>query len=687
MLLRSGALLALFAAVVPATEISARLAQRGFVRLTDTGGAPPPQATVGGTTRDTFRLPMDGPSLVLDASPDGTVTLPQEAIPAPPSASLGWRVQTQFEVDGPQERKRTGYDLISPGEHIFPKQLQPPGKHSSRVRVTLREAVSARQEHRIKLTSLPPGARLSVACALLDDWRVEGDCGAWFSIYAVCDGNPPLLLHREEITVRGQTNARTPWREIDLSLDQFAGKDLTLLLETQDAPTTCVPNLAPPLWGDPVIYLPAPPAAPPGASVVLVSLDTVRADRLGCYGYPRPTSPRLDALAAESYLFENCLTPAPMTTPAHASALIGVSPYLHRAGVFAEGFRLTPQWPSLAELLSARGYRTAAFTEGVALAGSIGFSRGFHSYSDGPSPESHKRDIIGTTFASAAGWLGRFGHLPSLLFVHTYHAHDPYTAPAEVLAKFTDPAYTGKPCPDPKLAKTPEEKRNASDHYDAGIAHTDSEFGKFLDTLAAQGQLDDRWLIVFSDHGEEFWEHGGTGHARALYRESVHVPLIVRPPGGLAGGQCVAAPVLLTDIFATVLARTATPLPAGRDSLDVLSVGEGRPLRMGFYRGYEFPKDQQTQTKEWETFSLRTPAYTFITTANPPNAAPTEEIFAVEDTAEAKDLTKERSADLGAARTALQESRAQEDQARPAKPDAAPLSTNELEALQGLGYF
>lgn len=675
-----------------AGDFAAALAARGFALLTHGGTAPPPQFEIAGATRDVFVLPVEGPAFTVPAGAGGTLVLGAGQLPPPPPGALGWRVSMQFASDDPNKPKRTGYAYVAGDAITNAHTFTPPGTPGPTATLHTRAVFPVRATQSLDLGALPPSTQLHTDFALSNDWRAEAAHGARFVISIAVDDAVSRVVHEETITMGDQAEAVPPWRTMDLDLSAYSGHTVKLFLDTYDAAAAPTPNFAVPLWGDPVVYRtakPEVPLAPPG--VLLVSLDTVRADRLGCYGYPRGTTPHLDALAAESYLFENALTPAPMTTPAHASVLIGVSPYQHRAGVYSEGFRLTNHWAPLATLLTERGYRAAAFTEGIALAGSIGFARGFQSYSDGPSPQSHDRDIIGMTFADAAAWLARFGHLPSFLFVHTYHAHDPYTAPDRILNRFTDPAYLGRSMSQPKDAKTPEEKRNASDCYDAGLAYTDEKFGEFLQGLKDSGRLQNRWLIVFSDHGEEFWEHGSAGHARALYRESVHVPLLIRPPDGVPGGKRIADPVLITDLFATLLTITGTPVPPDRDSHDLLSLVQGkdaaREMLPGFFRGYEFPRFGQGETKEWETFCLRTPAYTYITTAPKWQEPPGEELFAPEDLGEQFDLGPTRPDLLEAARKAQREHRDVEDRQRRAPEVQPALKPNEVDALRGLGYF
>jgi arylsulfatase A-like enzyme len=690
------ALLALGAARAE-ESLAARLSENGFVPMAATFNTPPVQATVGGVTRDVFRIPASGPSFSLSVDGSGRVMIAPGQLPACAPDSLGWRIMCQFSGDA---RKRKGIEFVHRDWLDKPRQIGPPGQRTPEARIETREALSAQTTHSFQMDPLPAQARLSAHYALLDDWRTDANAGAVFSITLAIEDGAPVVLFSNDLDIGSQAVVEN-WGEIDLDLAAYAGKRATLTLSTSDLPGAPAPNLAYPLWGDVVLYTSTPPATRPGPSVILISLDTLRADRLGCYGYARPTSPNLDAFAADAILFERALSPAPMTTPAHASIFTGVSPYLHRAGIYTEGFALSTRWAPIAELLAARGYRTHAETEGIAIAGYWGFARGFQSYSDGPSPQSHVRFIVEETFENSAAWLKRFGQLPFFLFVHTYQLHDPYESPPPYLARFTDPKYDGDQMPSPLYAITPEEKQNASDRYDAGIAYTDATFGEFVAELKASGLYDTTWIIVTSDHGEEFWEHGGWGHARTLYNEVLNVPLLIRPPKGVHGGKRVSTPVLTSDLFATLLGVTGAPMPEGRDSIDLLPLAAASPAPYareaihGYFRGFEEPKPPANQSKEWEIFSVRTPAFSYIATApNPPFSGPgatpaKEELFSRDDDPkEARDLAAERQEDVAAGRAASQKARALDDAQRAAQPSPRnDLDQEQVDRLKGLGYF
>lgn len=683
---------------VAETTIADTLAQQGFVPLATRIHAVPPQVSLGGATRDVFLRPADGPTFTLPVSADGMVTLPPNALPKPRPGALGWRVSSQFIADDPDAKKRVAYDAILTAELAAARLLAPPGQNTDSAKVQSREALPANYDFTFNVGVLPPGARLSLNFAVLDDWRLPADAGAVFSVAALVPGEAPAQLYQNDADV-GSQNAGPPWNAADLDLGPFAGKDVTLLFRTRDLPGAPTPNLAFPVWGDVTLYTTARPAQPAGPGILLISLDTLRADRLGCYGYPRPTSPNIDAFAAESALFELALSPAPMTTPAHASMFLGLSPYVHRAGIYTEGFRLQRHWPMLAELLATHGYRTHAQTEGVAVAGHWGFSPGFQTYSDGPSPLGHVRMIVPETFAAAADWLDRNGHLPYFFFLHTYQLHDPYDSPAEFIKQFVDPAYTGKPMNIPGNAVTPEERADASNRYDAGIAYTDATLGELFARLRAQGRFDDSWIIITSDHGEELWEHGNWGHARTLYNESIHVPLIVRPPGGLSAPRRIATPVLTTELFATILSAANAPLPPDRDSINLLPLITSdvndypRTEVDGFYRGYEEPKRPGDPPNEWEVNGLRTQEHTYIaTTPAPPfgpEARPLEGLFSnAKDPAQRENLAPGNVESTAKAREALRALREKESAMKKAEPPAGgPAHEIDREALKGLGYF
>ncbi len=275
-----------------------------------------------------------------------------------------------------------------------------------------------------------------------------------------------------------------------------------------------------------------------GCNVVLISLDTVRADHLGAYGYKPPISPNVDALARRGVVFEQAISQSAWTLPAHGSMMTGLYP--GRLGVvhYPAKRRLPQDVPMLAEVFHKAGYATGGFTGGGFVASHFGFGRGFDVYrTAGRRFENNLSD--------AFSWLDEHRDDRFFLFLHGYNAHRPYFSLA------ADKAVAGLPETSPaerrgfciREGREPPRERELNTiikYYDAAIHHGDRQVGRFLDRLVELG-LDQRTVIlVTSDHGEEFFEHGNCDHVRFLYREVVHVPLIVYVPGLHREGQRVS---------------------------------------------------------------------------------------------------------------------------------------------------
>jgi len=316
--------------------------------------------------------------------------------------------------------------------------------------------------------------------------------------------------------------------------------------------------------------------------VVLISIDSLRADHVGAYGYERDTTPFLDALAARGVLFEHAISPCPRSLPAHMSMLTGLYPPEH--GVVDPGLRPSPAVPLLAEHLQAAGYTTAAFTGGGAVSADFGFARGFQRFDGrGTVETSDVRRVVdeGIDFVAGLDPDERF-----FLMLHTYAAHAPHDPPGEYGARFWEGAR-------PPLAVhsadsvriggaegrrvTRQEIAWREAMYDAEIRFVDDALAHFFTQLEAIG-VTDVTVIVTAGHGEEFGEHGMFGHGQ-LYHETLHVPLLVVHPG-LRGGHRVTSLVELVDVSPTVLElaglRPDTPTMSGISLLPLL-VGPDDP--------------------------------------------------------------------------------------------------------------
>lgn len=337
------------------------------------------------------------------------------------------------------------------------------------------------------------------------------------------------------------------------------------------------------------------PEAPPRPNVLLVLVDTLRAENLSLYGYPRATSPRLEALAGEAAVFLEARAQAPCTFPSANSILTGEFPQAF-LGQPDGAMGIPAERRSLPELLAARGYRTAAVSASPIVRKSPsrfnpggGFERGF---------ERFEEDCLwGNAACVNAAALRLVDELesPFFLYLHYLDPHGPYRPPADHPRRFTPPGYAGGPgvaAGDPNpLAKALEAGQSPAradlDHlealYDDEIAYFDARFGELVDALAARGKLDDTLLVLVADHGEEFFEHGHLKHCHTLFDTETRTPLLVRPPGGLPGGRRIAGEVANLDVVPTVLdylglSAQAAALPGASLRPHLAGAGEARPV-------------------------------------------------------------------------------------------------------------
>jgi len=332
--------------------------------------------------------------------------------------------------------------------------------------------------------------------------------------------------------------------------------------------------------------------------MVLIVVDTLRADHLGAYGYPRDTSPTLDGLAARGALFEAAWGAAPWTLPSIMSIMTSLYPSGHR--VENDGLKLAPNIPTLAQTFQAVGYATGGFVSHIYVTGTFGFSRGFDRFDDFnlASPEyrleAGMEPDAGRVTDAALEWLAAQENRPVLLFVHYFDPHWPYEPPDEFKALFPsdyrgdlDAGYDSISRFQDRHVDMPEDYRSfLVSRYDGEIRYVDREIGRLLEGLGRTGRAGRAWITVTSDHGEEFKEHGSVGHGRNLYEEVVHVPLVIAGPASRAaakGGRRIATPVSGIDLFPTMLDLAGVERrPPGLTGVSLapalLADGDGAPV-------------------------------------------------------------------------------------------------------------
>lgn len=312
---------------------------------------------------------------------------------------------------------------------------------------------------------------------------------------------------------------------------------------------------------------------PENPGIVLVVIDTLRADHLHAYGYNRPTSPHLDRLSDEGERYEQAYSQSPWTLPAIATMLTGRLPQIHGAGLDPDGrlFPLRAGVPTLAETLSQAGFRTGAIVNVEFCRPRSGLARGFGTYDFVAGTDSNRggRDAAGTTDA-ALKWLSGIGDEPFFLLVHYFDPHLTYDPPAPYDTMFQggEASLIGRgfgtveqlfALRRGEVTLSPAQRKSLIARYDGEIRFVDEQFGRLREGLEQAGLWDRSLVFVTSDHGEEFWEHGGFEHGHSHHREVLRIPLIARWPDGRTGIR--HGRVRQLDLAPTILSYVGLPIP------------------------------------------------------------------------------------------------------------------------------
>jgi choline-sulfatase len=395
----------------------------------------------------------------------------------------------------------------------------------------------------------------------------------------------------------------------------------------------------------------APSFRYPDAPVILISIDTLRADHLPLYGYQAGSTPNLDRLGREGIVFDDVYSHCPLTLPAHASMLTGLLPPAH--GVRDNlGFRLAPRHRTLATRFRAAGLRTGGAISAYVLRSATGIAQGFEFYEDALELQGGTESIGnlqrdgGIAVDALTRWVEAQQGARLFAFLHLYEPHSPYNPP--------------------------ERHRGHPLLYDGDVAYADELVGRFLDAMKARGLYDRAIVVVTSDHGEGLGDHGEEEHGIFLYREAVHIPLIVRLPGGARSGTRVKGMVAQADLAPTLLELAGLPADgmdgtSFRAALGASSVSGAAVYSETFYPRYHFG---------WsELFSLTEPRYRYV-------RAPRPELFDLSsDPRETKNLADERASVASAMSRALEQK-----VALGAAPKPEDVPSDVREKLQALGY-
>ncbi len=332
-----------------------------------------------------------------------------------------------------------------------------------------------------------------------------------------------------------------------------------------------------------------------GQNFLLITLDTTRADRLGCYGYKVAATPVMDELASRGVLFENAFAQVPLTLPSHCSIMTGRYPREH--GVRDNGANaLGPSHPTLAGIFKEHGYQTGAFVASFVLDSRFGLERGFDTYSDDMGETTFKTQPLewqqpaNVVTDRALAWLDGAKERPFFCWVHYYDPHQPYQPPVHVYK--------------------PELER-----YDGELAFVDLEIKRLMDWLQTSKLTDRTLIVVVGDHGEAFGEHGENGHSNFVYKENLHVPMFFAHPTIITGGKRVPAIVEALDVFPTVLelygykppgglmSRSLAPAFVNGKLEDAPAYGES----LFVYNSFAWAEQRSLTTSRWKYVSSAKP--------------------------------------------------------------------------------
>ena len=402
--------------------------------------------------------------------------------------------------------------------------------------------------------------------------------------------------------------------------------------------------------------------APSDLNVILVTIDTLRSDRVSSYGSNLVDTPNIDSFASDGVLFSNAASTVPFTLPAHSSILTGLYPPGHgvRENV---GYTLDDSIPTLAEVLSEGGWSTAGFVSAFVLDRRWGIGRGFDHYFDDfdlaefdtPNLSSVQRsgDV---TIGEAVRWIdGRPQDAPFFLWLHLYDPHDPYTPPEPFKSQY--PAHP----------------------YDGEVAYTDSLIGDFRKALEERGLLARSLVVLTADHGEGLGDHGEASHGFFVYDSTIHVSLIMRPPSDSGAGRVVDTAVSHVDIFPTILDSVglAAPKAVHGQSLLPMIAGENVELDRGVYSESLYPLLHYG----WAPLrAIRTDSRKLI-------SAPRPEVFdVVADPREVRNLSLDQPDITADLEQRLADLRSKIESDAPAAGAAPDIDSETLAQLQALGY-
>jgi arylsulfatase A-like enzyme/Flp pilus assembly protein TadD len=394
--------------------------------------------------------------------------------------------------------------------------------------------------------------------------------------------------------------------------------------------------------------------SPSKLNLLLVTIDTLRPDRLGCYGYSQIETPNLDRIARQGALFENAVTPTPLTAPAHASMMTGVNPTVHKVRNTG-GFVLSPSEAKLGKILQDQGWDTAAFVGSSVLKGRFGFNHGFTVYDDvmpastSGSAEAEPERRAAEVVDRAVKWLDTQSGKPFFLWVHVYDPHIPYDPPDPFREKYRDRPYDGE------------------------IAYTDQQLGRLFEAVGRKSQPENTVIAVLSDHGESFSEHGEYTHGVFLYDSTLRIAFLMAG-GGIPAGVRVKQQARTIDLLPTILEQMGIKAPPGIQGTSLAPAFRGKEVPTTYaYAETLFPKFNMGWA---ELRAMRTNRWKYI-------RAPKPELYDLaQDPGETANVIASHPAEAQGLEAQLNTVSAGTE-----KVTSAPMDPRTMQQLRSLGYI
>jgi arylsulfatase A-like enzyme len=472
---------------------------------------------------------------------------------------------------------RNKFPLFDAGAESNPYSIK---KKISFDEYSLNSLIAPPESEFCMVLKIPPNAVLEFGYGFLNEFiNRKSNQSVQFRLLLEKSGNEETLFSK---TISWKTAKDITREQVDLT--SYAGNKVRLTFLTSEIDADSQSQIVP-VWVNPIIFqVPETDQK----NIILISLDTVRPDHLGCYGYQRNTSPAIDLLAADGVLFKNTYSTTSWTLPGHVSLLTSLNCLNHQ--VYFPLQKMTPDAPTLADILRTLQFYCAAFTGGGYLSETYGFSKGFDSYQEIRlhGDQAIRLDEAERLAQLASLWLEDNKDKNFFLFLHTYQPHDPYANMSPIGKEFLEEESKWEQVKmgillDERGGRyhaqfSDEEKQNIIALYDGDIKYTDTFFVQpIMDKLKELGLYEKSLIILTSDHGEEFFDHEAWLHDHSVYDEGIRIPLIVKFPDAEFKGTQIENIARITDIMPTILDRASIKINRQRfDGVSLVPLINGK---------------------------------------------------------------------------------------------------------------